>query len=180
MIEPKRTNLDWLKEQVSHNGDDCLIWPFARSRGYGMLSDGNKKIRKAHRVLCEMVHGLPPTPEHEAAHSCGNGHGGCVNPKHLSWKTRSENQRDRRAHGTHRTCPPGASRFKLTAPDVAEIRLRQGSATVADLAQKFGVTRSTIRQIHLNKIWVNGVRGRSGFKIGDMRNPSVNGTRGHR
>lgn len=178
MIEPKRTNLDWLKEQVAYDGDDCLIWPFSTSRGYGHLGIGGK-VRKAHRVLCEIVYGPPPTPKHEAAHSCGRGDQGCVNRKHLSWKTRSGNQRDRRKHGTQRICAPGTSRHKLTATDVAEIRQRKGSATVSELAKKFRVDRSTIRQIHLNKIWVNGVRGRSGFKIGDMRNPSVNGSRGH-
>lgn len=50
--------------------------------------------------MCQKAHGDPPSPKHDAAHSCGRGHEGCVNPNHLSWKTKKQNQADRITHGT--------------------------------------------------------------------------------
>jgi len=162
--------LAWIKAHVAYQGDDCLMWPLSRGRGYGHVSV-NGRVLKASRVMCELVNGPPPTPDHEAAHSCGNGHEGCVTPKHLSWKTRAGNQRDRRAHGTQAAILPGATTRKLTAENVAEIRSLAGLLTNTELAARFGVTRSTIRQILLRKTWVNGRPGKGGFADGDPRNP---------
>lgn len=82
---------------VPYDGDECLIWPYARTpAGYGVL-DGHK-IKVVSRRLCEEAYGPPPTPKHHAAHSCGNGHLGCVTRRHLSWKTPKENGADRIAH----------------------------------------------------------------------------------
>jgi hypothetical protein len=51
----------------------------------------------AHRAMCRLIHGNPPTPKHQAAHSCGNGRRGCVHPGHLRWATDAENRAERRA-----------------------------------------------------------------------------------
>lgn len=107
----------WIRDHLEYPHDYCLIWPFARGdNGYGSFGRQGKFIY-THRYICELVKGPPPTPEHQAAHSCGRGHEGCVNPKHLSWKTRAENQLDRREHGTENRVWN-----KLTPDDVAEIR----------------------------------------------------------
>lgn len=81
-------------------GQDCLIWPYGRSvSGYGLaVVDG--KGRYVHRLACAHINGPPPTPKHQAAHSCGNGHLGCCNPRHLRWATTKENSKDRELHGT--------------------------------------------------------------------------------
>lgn len=79
-------------------GDDCLIWPFSRVHGYARYSLGGRGS-SACRLLCALVHGEPPTPDHEAAHECGNGHLGCVNPRHLVWKTNPQNVEDKYRHG---------------------------------------------------------------------------------
>lgn len=101
MRAPVGEPLRYLREVVlAFDGDECLIWPYARtSSGYGNLGieDGNAVVS---RLVCERVYGPPPTPDHEAAHSCGRGHEGCVTQNHLSWKTATENQADRVAHGT--------------------------------------------------------------------------------
>lgn len=90
--EPMR----WLKSQIAFDGEDCLTWPFNRNtRGYGTVGRHN-----ASRVMCELVHGPAPSRSHDAAHSCGLGHKGCVHPKHLRWATKKENQADRYIHGT--------------------------------------------------------------------------------
>ena len=106
----------WLREEaLAYSGDDCLIWPYAKTNkgygdGYGRTKiDGRKVI--VSRFICEKVNGVPPTQRHQAAHSCGNGHLGCVTPKHLSWKTPEQNWDDRRLHGrgswTQKEIPSG-------------------------------------------------------------------------
>lgn len=145
--------IEFLRRHVLYEGDDCVMWPLYREprRGYGIIGYLGR-AQKAHRLMCELAHGAPPFPEAEASHSCGNGHLGCVNPKHLSWKTRSENQQERRKHGTHGR-NGDTKRYKLTLKDVSEIRALLGTMTTQEIAERYGVTRSNIRQIQLGKTW---------------------------
>jgi hypothetical protein len=137
---------------LQHTSDDCLIWPFGKSRdGYGMvLIDGKKVV--ASRYVCERAHGAPPTPEHEAAHSCGKGHLGCIAAGHLDWKTRADNQADRLLHGTHSR---GERSYgaKLTEADVREINKLKGVERQRKLAARFGVSPATVSHIHNGRIW---------------------------
>jgi hypothetical protein len=148
--------LRFLREHVAYDGDDCLIWPLGRNaNGHGQVSIKGR-VRRAHRVMCCMAHGEPPTPSHEAAHSCGRGHDACVNPRHLSWKTREENQADRYAH---QRLPPRRVRVKLTREQVAEIRvLAAAGATNTELAARFNVSRPNIRQVVKGQTWAPGSR----------------------
>ncbi|QEH79942.1 hypothetical protein EIK56_18115 [Sphingomonas sp. C8-2] len=144
--------LAWLKNRKKWSGNECLIWPFAeRGQGYGGVSFEGRNER-AHRVMCILAHGPAPSPEHEAAHSCGKGHQGCVNPRHLSWKTRSGNQQDRVGHGTHNRGERSAMQV-LTEPQVVEIRSLHHRESQVSLAARFGVSRSTIRAIHDRRSW---------------------------
>lgn len=45
----------------------------------------------AARVMCEIVHGPAPTPEHEASHLCDD-NWLCICPDHVIWETPSENR----------------------------------------------------------------------------------------
>jgi hypothetical protein len=149
----KGETLKWLQDRVEHDGGDCLLWPFSRDTwlGRGRVSV-NRKCRWAHRVMCELAHGAPPTPAHHAAHTCGNGHGGCVNPKHLEWKTASENAQDRRTHGTHVSSRAG--KFgKLTPKQVLEIHAMKGKKTQWELAHQYGVSDNAIRNIFAGRTW---------------------------
>jgi hypothetical protein len=137
----KGANLLWLRERVSYQGDECLIWPFAIVRGYGQLQYRGK-ITRASRVMCIEAHGEPPTPEHQAAHDCGNC--ACVNPTHIRWKTPSENQLDKRKHGTFYN---GGRRKRLSDREVMAIRLLHGSRTQDKIAEMFGVSRRNIGMI---------------------------------
>lgn len=83
---------------ISYRGDDCLIWPFSKNtEGYAHVKSGGNLVL-VHRISCVAAHGSPPSTSHQAAHSCGNGHLGCVNPKHLRWATPKENCADKRMH----------------------------------------------------------------------------------
>lgn len=137
---------------LHHEGADCLIWPYSRNRdGYGSLRV-NGKSACAHRYVCEIAHGAPPTPEHQAAHECGGGNLGCVSPRHLSWKTRQENKADELIHGTrNRGSRNGLS--KLTAEQAREIIALRGQSSPRRLAVRFGVSEGTIRAAQAGKSW---------------------------
>jgi hypothetical protein len=143
----------WLERHLDHQDREfCLIWPLSRAQnGYPACGAGN--AIRPHRIMCERRHGPPPTEQHQAAHSCGNGHLGCVNPWHLNWRTPSENQIERyQQHGLQ------PSR-KLTPQQVDEIRAMKGRERTVDTAQRFQVSEANIRQIQSGKIWrVDGRR----------------------
>lgn len=132
----------WIRDvALPYQGDDCLIWPFSRDpNGYAGTVRQGKRIC-IHRYICELVHGAPPTPKHHAAHSCHNGSGGCVSPRHLSWKTNAENQHDRYDVQPHRR------RQKLSAEQVQAIRDLKGKESTGVTAQRFGVSEAHTRHI---------------------------------
>jgi hypothetical protein len=132
--------VQWLRERVSYTGDECQVWPFSKTEtGYGTLGvDGCH--HKAHRFMCALAHGEQPTKRHQAAHACGNR--ACVNPRHLSWKTPSQNEADKKVHGT--VGKPRGSRTKLSASDVAFIRSSKGKVSPEQLAVQFGLSRAGI------------------------------------
>lgn len=146
----KGAGIAWVRAHVDYAGNDCLIWPMARlHNGYGHMG-WNGTNYYPHRLICEFAHGPQPSPEYEAAHSCGRGHDGCCNPRHLSWKTKSGNLRDCRGHGTHVRSVHGIS-GRLTKEQVEKIRGLRGQATQAVIAAEFGVSEPTVRDIFLGR-----------------------------
>lgn len=142
----------WFREHVSHEGDDCLIWPYATNEvGYGSTSyEGRSSY--AHRVMCIMAHGEPPSPDHDAAHSCGNGFGGCVNPRHIRWATRQENILDQIEHGTIARGEKKANAV-LTENTVRDIRENSGIISVREMADMYGVSIQTIYAVLSRRNW---------------------------
>lgn len=133
----------WLGEHIGYRGEKCLIWPFSKDAYYGRGRLGlNGEILWAHRAMCQLVHGPAPSDKHQSAHTCGNGHRGCVNPNHLAWKTNSENQRDRRKHGTH--LGSKGSRTPLTRAQIADIRASKGKESQLKTAARLGIKRGTV------------------------------------
>ncbi|TBY60162.1 hypothetical protein E0H46_31835 [Rhizobium leguminosarum bv. viciae] len=112
----------------------------------------NGKTVRAHRYICKLAHGTPPTAEHHSAHSCGKGHEGCVSPNHLSWKTRTENEADKLEHGT-RSRGERNGNANLTESDVREIIAIKGTVPQRKIAAMFGVTRGAINSIYTGKSW---------------------------
>lgn len=146
----------WILDHVDYAGGDCLLWPFPSSsdgHGYGHLYVDGATVR-AHRYMCELANGPAPSPNHYAAHSCGNGHLGCINPNHLRWATPTENSADMILHGT-RLQGEKAPWSKLTESDVRFIRAQRGKLLQRELAKMFGVKRSTIGAIQQRKRWAH-------------------------
>lgn len=145
---------EWINRvAINYKGDDCLIWPFGSfPSGYAQMSDQGHKTN-ASRYICAVAHGAPPSDIHEAAHSCGNGHGGCVSPNHLRWATPIENNSDKTEHGTALNGEKN-HRSKLTSSDVAEIlnKLKMGE-TQRTVAKQYGVSQPTISLIVQGKNW---------------------------
>lgn len=137
---------------LPYDGDDCLKWPFSgNGNGYGKITYKGKR-RYVHRAVCEEVNGPPPSPEHDAAHSCGKGHEACVTKRHLSWKTRAGNQADKLVHGTHQNGERN-TQAKLTADDVREIRALQGVMTQKEIAERFGIHSGQVSKIFRRERW---------------------------
>jgi hypothetical protein len=138
----------WIKAHLDYPHTEwCIIWPF--SRGEGKTAQFGYPQTSVSRLLCEYRNGPPPTPKHQAAHSCGRGHDGCCNQNHLSWKTNSENQLERFQHSGP------ARRSKLTPLQVDEIRALKDRAKLFDVAKQFGVSEVNIRSIWSGKLWNN-------------------------
>lgn len=155
---PSNRKLEWLK-QIEET-DDCIIWPFALlAEGYGYVNL-NGRQRTAHRASLLIHVGDPPASDMDAAHGpCHNR--ACVNPRHLSWKTRKENIHDRFRDGTLRA---GKLRIlkdpedphspaKLTAAEVAAIR--SSPLNQSELARQYGVKQNTVCDIINRKTWKN-------------------------
>lgn len=141
----------FLLAHVDHQDDQCVAWPYAKlTTGYGSVSV-NGKTARAHRHMCELTYGPPPSDAMDAAHSCGNR--ACINPKHLRWANRADNMADTLEHGTTaRGERHGA--HKLTESSVIEIRQRlQQGETHESIAEAFGVGRNTITDIAKGKNW---------------------------
>lgn len=133
--------------------DDCIAWPYSKgARGYGVwIVEGERHF--AHRRICKLAHGEPPTPKHQAAHSCGNGHLGCVNPKHLRWATAAENATDKKLHGRE-VIGVDVHTAKLNEEKVQQIRKRLSAGEAfAHIALDFGVTRVAIADIAHGRNW---------------------------
>lgn len=136
---------------LTHDGDDCLLWPYAiGSHGYGTITL-NGELKLVHRAACEARHGRAPSPDLDAAHNCGSR--ACCNPKHLRWDTRSGNMEDMLAHDTHHR---GGRQWmaKLTEPQVREIRRLKLSMSLSELAARYGVSVGAIRGVVSRKTWV--------------------------
>lgn len=144
----------FLEMAKAYAGDDCLIWPYATNTdGYAQIGIGNRKRAVVSRLVCEDANGPAPSETHHAAHSCGNGHSGCVTRRHLSWKTPAQNQADMIDHGRSQR---GTKSFcnKLTEAQAIEVHRRAvAGEKQSDLAAEFGVGQTAVSKIKRGKLW---------------------------
>lgn len=143
---------DFYERAVLHyRGTNCLIWPFARNEhGYGVMNSPGRTAIVSRR-LCEEVHGPAPSPTHEAAHSCGKGHEGCVAKAHVSWKTPSGNAADKLKHDTHSR----GERSSLAKLDEEKVRaiFHDARRPHRVIALDYGVSYVTISDIKRRRSW---------------------------
>lgn len=137
---------------LTYEGDDCLFWPHAKSgNGQAMLDnpDGSRVVAHA---LCEAAHGPAPSPKHEAAHNCGNGHLACVAKRHIRWATHKENMADQLIHGT-RNRGSRNGQVKLRREDIPVIRSMLGTISYRKIGRMFGVNQGTIQALAAGRTW---------------------------
>lgn len=144
-----------VKQWPAGVGDECITWPYSRSSGGYAQVNHRGRQQQVHRLLCKMIHGPAPSESHQAAHSCGMGHNGCVNPAHVRWATPKQNAADKEIHGTalRGSRVPGA---KLTERDVFMIRAdAELLMECSEIASKYGVSPTAVRAILKRKRWAH-------------------------
>lgn len=119
--------------------------------------------RRVHRLVCAAFVGPQPTSAHEVAHRDGTRANNV--PSNLRWATRTNNQRDRKAHGTSRWSESHPLRAnperlargeatpsaKLTEKEVAEIF--RSTLPGSTLSRAYDVTPAAIHAIRNGKNW---------------------------
>lgn len=149
---PEGAGLEFLLAHVDHMGSDCVEWPYSKSGGGYGQTYYNGNVQQTHRLMCKLAHGEPPKSDLQAAHRCGNH--GCINPRHLRWRTCKQNIDEKKDHGRE-ALGEARSSAKLKEFEVVEIIKLNGVVPATHLAKKYGVNPVTIRAIQTGKTWVH-------------------------
>lgn len=125
----------------------CWQWRSHTDKdGYGILQSAHRNIR-AHRLSYEIHKGAIPEGM-IVCHHCDNQ--GCVNPDHLFVGTQKDNAQDALRKGRHYVGEKNG-RSKLTEKNIKKILTSE--LNDQQLADKFGVTRSTISSVRRGDSW---------------------------
>lgn len=134
---------------------DHQCWPWTGSvtlrGGYGQLNDRGHLL-KAHRLSWEIHFG--PLDSHQCIrHMCHNPL--CCNPSHLLPGTIADNNADAvRAKRNVVPAPPTGEAHHQTPLLESDVRfIRSTSISGADLARRYGISRSAISAIRKHKTW---------------------------
>lgn len=142
-----------------------LKWAISQS-GYASVSlcrDGKAISCRVNRIVCEAFHGTPPSTRHHAAHNDGNRLNNAA--ANLRWASPTENEADKRVHGTARvgdrhwskSMPERRARgeqhgrSKLTENDVRLIRTDARFHRL--IAADFGVSPRVVWMIKQGITW---------------------------
>ena len=126
----------------------CWQWRAHTDKdGYGVLP-GDRKNTRAHRLSYELHKGQI-SDGFVICHHCDNP--GCVNPDHLFVGTSKDNAQDALQKGRAYVGEKNG-RSKLTKENIKEILSSELNGV--QLAQKFGVTRSTINRVKRREAWL--------------------------
>ena len=133
-----------LKPQSTHDG-------YVK---YSLRKDGRYFHRTGHRLVALAFLGSPPFPNAQVAHNDGNRQNNCLS--NLRWATPSENEADKKRHGTDRGAYPGERHHnaKLNASLVARMRRDViAGMTKSHVARKYGVPNLTAYDAIVGKTW---------------------------
>jgi hypothetical protein len=132
---------------LSYDGDECLIWPFAKTtKGYAQVVYGGR-LRIASRVVCETTRGPAPSDLHQAAHSCGRGR------MLASQSVTSHGKRlpIMRPIGSPTETALVGERHplaRLLDADIDTIMSLKGTMLLADIGARFGISATYVGQLH--------------------------------
>jgi len=151
-----KNSLDTFWERMHHAESGCWEWTGARGgkMKYGVIRIKGR-LYKTHRIAYELAYG--PIPEGKiVCHRCDNPP--CCNPGHLFLGTYTDNVIDCIQKGRAlRNAVKGEDSHlsKLTEQVVAVIRQRYaaGGVSQSQLAQEYGVRKSTIGHIVRGDTW---------------------------
>jgi hypothetical protein len=128
--------------------EGCWEWTaFCWESGYGCFSITHSDNQRAHRVSYEIYHKRNILPDMLILHSCNNRK--CVNPQHLREGTHQENMLDRTNAGHNATNITSS----LTENDVINIREMAKTFKQKDIAELYGITRHSVRNIVNRFTW---------------------------
>lgn len=142
------------------NPSECWEWiGQSKTAGYGTIYDSvSRKRLLAHRVA--WIDSYGPIPDGEGAHGtvvlhkCDNRL--CCNPAHLMLGTQADNVRDMDRKGRRVSSVRYGEKHhatKITADHVREIRESNDSKLDQHFADKFGMARSSVKQVRLRRTW---------------------------
>lgn len=129
----------------------------------GLSHEGGRRTILVHRLVCSAFHGPPPSNKHQAAHNDGDrSNNRCDN---LRWATPSQNEMDKRDHGTVREgakhhsamnpeCVARGSRVgtsKLTEEQI--ICIRADARPRAAVAAHYGLNETYVSDIRSHRVW---------------------------
>lgn len=139
----------FIEKALRSDTEECIIWPFksVTGSGYPRSCFEGKRI-DVHRFVCIKYCGSPVGDKKYAAHYCGNRL--CINPKHIRWATAKENTNDLFIHN-RMLYGENHKNSKLKEFDVIYILKSKESSKI--LAEKFGVSTSTINAIKSRNAW---------------------------
>ncbi len=153
----------WTQRSRNGKGKHGCEWrrlnPYLGAVGYyvvGLRVDGHQysQLKYVHRLMLEAFVGPCPVGM-ESCHYDGDRTNNVLS--NLRWDTRKANIEDRARHG-RMNMPNGSRHFraKLTEADIPEIRkLSRSGLYPWEIADVFGVTKSTIRVVLKGQAWIH-------------------------
>ena len=133
-----------------------------RSDGYVVVAfyHGGKHTRThlLHRLVLLAFKGEPPTPKHQSAHWDGDKTNNALT--NLRWATSSENNLDKKRHGTFtnpRLYGEENNKAKLTVAKVRKIRhlYESEDKSMGSLARKYSVSIQSISAVIARRNWAH-------------------------
>jgi hypothetical protein len=144
----ERIHRFWLRVDV-RGPDDCWIWKRGRTAaGYGQFGIAQRK-GYAHRFSWIIANGPIPAGMH-ILHRCDNPP--CVNPAHLLLGTHDENMKDAARKGR---VHPGELHGMAKLTDAAVREIRGSTEYLYVLAQRYGVSISSVARVRRREAWVH-------------------------